>query len=121
MKLYIDDIRGAPDSSWTVARTVTEAIRYIAQYDFEVISLDHDISHYSNLDESDVDQEVRACDETFAAVAYYIGTKYLWHLENGLPIPKIILHTSNPVGGDAMAEILKDAGITCEKKYTGVV
>jgi hypothetical protein len=37
--------RNAPDESWTVARTITAAISAIATFHFDVISLDHDISH----------------------------------------------------------------------------
>ncbi len=111
MKLFVDDIRNAPDDSWHVARTVTEAIRAIARYDFDVISLDHDVSHQVGMGEL---SRPYPCGETFAAVAYYVAQKY-----TGQEHPTIILHTSNIVAGDEMAEILFTSGILCEKKYMG--
>ena len=116
-KLFVDDIRKAPDDSWHVVRTVTEAIRAIDRFEFDVISLDHDISHYENLDWDDCDQPVRECKETFAAVAYYIAAKYGFSTDSS-HTPKVILHTANSVGGDEMAYILATAMIVAEKKYT---
>ena len=119
MKLFVDDIRNAPDDTWHVARTALEAIRAIARYDFEVISLDHDISHQVSIG-SDLERPF-PCKETFASVAYYIEAKYGdmargWNDERRT-VPKIILHTSNQVAGDEMAALLSDFGV--EKKYMG--
>ncbi|MGD9649993.1 MAG: cyclic-phosphate processing receiver domain-containing protein [Dongiaceae bacterium] len=119
MKLFVDDIRNAPDDTWHVARTALEAIRAIARYDFEVISLDHDISHQIGMGEL---SRPFPCPETFASVAYYIVAKYLPYLKGdekwNVP-PKVILHTSNEVAGDEMAMLLGQAGIMVEKKYMG--
>ena len=118
MKLFVDDIRNAPDETWHVARTAIEAIRAIARYDFEVISLDHDISHQVHLDEL---SRPFPCAETFASVAYYITAKYRPYLnaEKSPQFPRVILHTSNQVAGDEMARILEEADINIEKKYMG--
>lgn len=121
MKLFVDDIRTPPDESWTLVRTVTEAIRAIARFDFEEISLDHDISH-----EVSIGNHVSRpfpCGETYAAVAYYIAAKYPCSPElrllNG-QAPKVTLHTSNEVAGDEMAKVLLEtANIVAEKKYMG--
>ncbi len=43
MKLFVDDVRDAPDESWTVARTAEEAIWMLARGGVEVLSLDHDL------------------------------------------------------------------------------
>lgn len=131
MKLYIDDIRYAPDESWTVIRTITEAIRCIAFWGNEIteISLDHDIS-----------AEVRVngvyrpfpTDETFAAVAYFIAEKW-WrdkamegmmtqeglHIARTITVPKITIHSANIVGCEAMALIIGRAGIPYEIKPMG--
>jgi hypothetical protein len=32
MKLYVDDIRSVPDESWMLAKSVTDAVRAIAQF-----------------------------------------------------------------------------------------
>jgi hypothetical protein len=50
MKLFIDDLRNAPDASWIVVRTVTGAIRALATMEVDIISLDHDISHQVSVD-----------------------------------------------------------------------
>lgn len=124
MKLWVDDIRNAPDESWAVARTVTSAIRAIAQFDCTEISLDHDISHQVAVGAL---SRPFPCEETFEAVAHYIAAKY-WHdkpISKELSVarlnlyPKITLHTSNPVGAEKMKSILKDVGIDCTIKLTG--
>lgn len=117
-RLFIDDIRKPPDDSWTVARTVSAAIKAIAMFDFDVISLDHDISHYENVDESDTDQNVYACLETFQPVAYFIGVLALSDLRNKWD-PKVIIHSSNIEGGLTMQVILQTYGINPELKPMG--
>jgi len=116
MRLWVDDIRPAPDSTWVVARTVTEAIRYLWRLDWDEVSLDHDISHYEVLDEADVEQKTYACHECFCAVAYYIAAK---PYSDDFRKPKVYLHTANPTGGDEMHSILAGSGIRAEKRYTG--
>lgn len=106
MKLFVDDIRPAPEG-WMQARTVTEAIRTLARFGNEItdISLDHDISIPVS-----VDGEYRPfpSPETFQAVAYYMLAH--WH-EDVYPkedTPKVIIHTANPVGGKELDLLLKD-------------
>lgn len=96
MKLFVDDIRECP-KGWTLARTVTEAIRILAQFDVDEVSLDHDICHKDNLPPG-VYQPL-ACGETFEAVAWYIRL-----MPNR---PKVGFHTANPIGEKKMREILK--------------
>lgn len=105
MKLFVDDIRRPYDDSWATARTVSEAIRLIAQYDFNEISLDHDIGH-----EVVVDMVWRAypCLETFEAVAWFIREKYKTKKDIS---PKIILHTGNRPAAEKMQNILGDSGL----------
>lgn len=45
MKLWVDDLRNPPDSTWTVARTSRDAIEVLSAVDPppEVMSLDHDL------------------------------------------------------------------------------
>ncbi len=114
MKLYIDDIRDAPDESWTLVRTISEAIRFIDRYSHEIkeISLDHDISY-----EVRIEGVYRPfpSPETYQPVAHFIAEKYLCRMlmqelpGNGLP-PwrdlKVTLHTANSVGAQNMKEIL---------------
>lgn len=116
MKLYVDDIRNAPDDSWNVARTATAAIRTIAQFDCTEISLDHDISHQVVVGKL---SRPYPCEETFEAVAWFIAAKYADCPMKKLP--KITLHTSNPVGADKMHSILGNSGIPSEIRLTGAV
>lgn len=104
MKLFVDDIRNAPDDTWTVARTVTSAINFISMFgnDVTVISLDHDISYpieFGGL--------VRPypSPESFQAVAHYIAE--YWSFD-GRTKPDVIIHSANPVGARSIHHILID-------------
>jgi|ERR1700733_3559638 len=126
--LFVDDIRNAPDESWTVARTITAAISAIATFDFDVISLDHDISHQVVMGGL---SRPYPCDETFTPVAQFIAQKYraltmrdAWLNESSkgdehpthhtTKLPRIIIHTSNPAGAVRMAGHLQ--GFDVERK-----
>ena len=76
MKLWVDDLRDAPDDSWTVARTSAEAIELLVKRGHECleVSLDHDLGG----------------DDTTRPVV-------LWMCENVYP-RDIHVHTANPVG-----------------------
>lgn len=95
-KLFVDDIRSAPDDSWSMARTVTTAISAIDAFDFEVIALDHDISHQLIMGEM---SRPYPCAETFVPVAQFIALKY----KDSEKKPKIIIHTANPAGAIRLA------------------
>lgn len=122
MKLWVDDYRDAPDSSWTEVRKVLPAIRLIATQNVEEISLDHDI-------------ENRPDDETFMPVAYFIGEKHYTSrqlttqfmesefcppeaaklMEARMHLyPKITIHSDNPIGAKEMIAVLKDYGIIAQ-------
>ena len=118
VKLWVDDIRDAPDDSWAVCRKPEEAIRFIARYmtDIQEISLDHDI-------------ENRPSDETFKVVAYFLGAMYHGqHMEahvryaedrtaastpdDFMWYPVVTIHSANPTGAKEIAAILeKDYGL----------
>lgn len=104
MKLWVDDIRNAPDNSWTVARTVTSAVNAIAQFGLQIkeISLDHDISHQVSIGTS-LDRPF-PCTETFTPVAWFIAFRYRGSFDAG--VPKIILHTANADGAEKMKAII---------------
>lgn len=103
MKLFVDDIRDAPDDTWHTVRTVTEAIRVIHNNTTKIkeVSLDHDISYPVNVNGL---SRPYPSPETFHAVAYYIATTY--SLFDSVYLPKIILHTANPLGAHQMADTL---------------
>ena len=95
MKLWIDDIRPAPDESWTVARTVTSAIECVSIFgdSIEEISFDHDISYQIQMGKL---SRPYPSPETFTAVAKYVYEYYKNHQLDTLPAIKI--HTANPTG-----------------------
>lgn len=109
MKLFVDDIRNAPDESWSVARTVDSAISFIAQFGHELteVSLDHDISHQVGMGEV---SRPYPCVETFTAVARYMAEYYEPDGPRFKKRPKITIHSSNPMGAKNMQYILKDLG-----------
>ena len=97
MKLYVDDLRACPEG-WQLARTVTDAIRVLAQFTVEEVSLDHDICHTVPGDNSIV--KPVACSETFEAVAWFIAS-----MPRSIR-PKVKYHTANPQGKSIMKGIL---------------
>jgi len=104
MKLWIDDIRNAPDDSWTVVRNVTSAIKAIAMFgdSIEAISFDHDISYQIQMGEV---SRPYPSPETFQAVAEYV---VLYYMKEKRILPLIKIHTANPTGAIALEKILKD-------------
>lgn len=109
MKLFVDDIRNAPDESWSVARTVDAAISFISQFGYKIeeISLDHDISHQIGMGEL---SRPFPCAETFTPVARYMAEKYRIDPEPFYKRPKVTIHSSNPMGAKNLQFILKDFG-----------
>lgn len=104
MKLFVDDWRVAPPG-WTTARTITEAIWYLSEYDFEVVSLDHDIESHCTI-KFPCDYGCGDKDgfkkETFFSVARYLA------LLPATRMPKrIYIHTANFGAGQQMEELLK--------------
>lgn len=92
MKLFVDDLR-TPWDGWVLARTITEAIRILATQVVDEVSLDHDIGCRL------ITGQEHSSNETFEPVARYLAIM-------GEKRPCIKFHTSNPVGGKKMAEII---------------
>lgn len=105
MKVWIDDIRDAPDDSWTEVRKVQPAIEFISRYWVEIdeISFDHDI-------------ENRPDDETFRPIAHYVGVRYEGMRNRGKPCPKLTIHSINPTGAIHIQDILSRYGLKSERK-----
>jgi hypothetical protein len=105
IKLYVDDLRPAP-VGWTLARTITQAIRILATQDVSEVSLDHDIVFRRNRrlpDES----------ETFEPVCRYIKLlntyfEYSFQIQGGITEPpmKVYCHSGNAVAYDKYSDIL---------------
>jgi hypothetical protein len=99
MKLFVDDLRIAPEG-WVVARTNTDAIDILHNYRVEEVSIDHDIKQtkYCGIDL-----------ETFLPVVYYIAI-----MDKAVRPKTIRIHTANPAGAMRMSSILNDASILCD-------
>lgn len=118
MKLYIDDIRSAPDDSWAICRTVTLAIKAIHIFGTEItdISFDHDISHQVSIGSGS--RPIQCC-ETFQSAAHFFGLMYegiqsrrVHGLEHVDPWPiSVTIHSANPVGAQELYNILKEYGL----------
>lgn len=92
MKLYLDDVRNAPDD-WIVARTAHEAIQLLEQNIFEVVSLDHDLGtdHYTKPNNG-YDVICWLEDQVF---------------NHGYPAPFVVVHTANPAAYRKMMQAAK--------------
>ena len=102
LKLFVDDIRNAPDDTWILERTITGAIRKLSMMQFDVVSLDHDISLAVKVG---LIYRPFPCDETYEPVARYLAL-----MPEDTKPKSIILHTANPPAAEKMAYILRHAG-----------
>ena len=99
MKLWIDDIRPAPEGLYWIARSVNEAKHFIQQFEngdfsslgkFELIDIDHDAGDYV----SDGGDYIKLLD---------------WLEETGRNY-SIRIHSMNPIGVENMRKIIKKNG-----------
>jgi hypothetical protein len=109
MRLFVDDIRQAPDATWMVARDVSSAINALTHFEFAVISLDHDISHQVVMGTM---SRPFQCSENFKAVAHFIVAQY--KITTRAPI--LVIHSSNPSGAKEMQGIFAEVGLTAPYK-----
>jgi hypothetical protein len=97
MKIWLDDKRTPPDSSWSCATTAQEAIRLLdAPGQVEFISLDHDLGDRG-------EPELTGYD-----VACYIESMAYIDELNAVPLFYSV-HTDNPVGREKIEMALKAA------------
>ena len=107
MKLWVDDIRN-PESfnkyaypdEWVWVKTITEAIRVLANQKVEVVSLDHDICH--DLPGGGPLIQPLVCPENYTAVAWYIAAMDI----DSRPA-QVFVHTANPAGSGEIHNILR--------------
>ena len=92
MKIYLDDIRDAPNEEWITVRTVSSLIALLCTQEghIEVLSLDHDLGEG---------------EKTGYDVLKWIEAQVFLH---GYEPPKnILIHTSNPAGRKNMEAAIK--------------
>ena len=95
MKLWLDDLRPAPEG-WVWVKTVAEAKKAIKANDVEVASLDHDLGGDPTKDK-DANNENGMC---------LMNWLELLHLEGRPRWPKcIIIHSVNPHASIQMFEV----------------
>lgn len=91
MKIFLDDIREAPDETWFVARTPLAAILFMMENeDIEILSLDHDLAY-----EHVVNNEVKE------VTGYDVIKKVEEWAHHGwwTRVPQsFAIHSANPVG-----------------------
>lgn len=119
MKLFIDDIRDAPEG-WVLARSISEAVNFIRRYALEIthISFDHDIS---------IPVKVNGfikpypSPDTFKVVAYFVLDSITDESYGIKEDVVLTTHSSNPVGRAEIVAIFDDIGIKCtETPYESV-
>jgi hypothetical protein len=108
-KLYLDDVRPAPDSSWTVVRSYDEFIKYMSENPVpDIISFDHDLAdeHYHD-------------PETWAKVKEH-GIDYTiyrektgldcvkWLVDNDIRLNRWQVHSMNPIGAENIRGLLSN-------------
>src|SRR5688572_14441802 len=97
MRLFIDDLRTAPEG-WVLTRTITEAIRILATQKVEEVSLDHDIVYVNERGEF----TGKCSQENYTPVAWFIR-----EMEEQDRPHTVYIHTANPDGATALTGILK--------------
>lgn len=89
MKLFLDDLRNAPDNSWVIVRNYYDCIDILTTGKVKVSSLDHDLG--TDLTGYDVAK----------AMMKYKTLSFDW------PVPKTLVHSCNLIGRDNIISCLK--------------
>lgn len=108
-KLYLDDIRKAPDETWTVVRNFEDFQRHFDEHGMpDVVSFDHDLGHGQAYTKPR-GKRVWIPRAEFEEIATgYDACK--WMLENyGMP-KDVRVHSMNPVGAERIRNLLAAAG-----------
>ena len=85
MKLYVDDVRDAPDG-WVLCREAAEALEFLEDGDIANLSLDHDLGEFSLFSGYDIAK---------------------WIVEHDTWPHHIYCHSMNPVGRENILALLE--------------
>jgi hypothetical protein len=104
----LDDVRNIPSPAWTLVRTLIEAKEFLESRNVENASLDHDLGPCPVCD------IVEECNEGLMIVTEGVCTHgrtgydlVIWMVETGhWPHNKPTVHSSNPVGAEAMRKTI---------------
>jgi hypothetical protein len=107
-KLYLDDIRTAPEG-WVLVTNYNELVAFITQHGLpEAISFDHDLAdeHHLGFTENVINYE------SYREKTGYDCAKWLFEycLTNQLPLPKWQVHSRSIVGARNIEKLLSSFG-----------
>jgi len=120
--IYLDDVRTPENEGWIVVRDYDEfagTVTLIGLENIELISLDHDLGdsampeYYSNvrpnytLDYNNVTEKT-GYDVCKFLVAHSMST--------GIPLPKVVVHSANPIGAANMMGYINNYYKNCGQK-----
>jgi len=105
MKLYLDDVRDTPEG-WERSYTAAECIERLAMGGVTVLSLDHDLAeeHYTSLE---VTEEWTCSLDARTGYAVVLWLEEQVRDNPTFAMPKVHLHTMNPVGREHMRKGLE--------------
>lgn len=110
MKLWLDDVRKAPEG-FVHVMTVGEAKKLLETGQVEFASLDHDLGACIKcLDGKTPEQWLEESNYQTMPHCTHVGTGYdlcLWMAETGnWPAEKPVVHSANPVGSERMRGVI---------------
>lgn len=127
MKIYLDDVRTPIEPGWTVVRDYWEFCKLVfatGLENIEAISLDHDLgdtamSEYYNNVKPNSTLDYRNIQEMTGMDC----CKYIVHrsMDTGIPLPKIVIHSANPVGAGNMLGYINNYLKNCKLPQTCVI
>lgn len=109
MKIFVDDIRDAPDRSWIIFRDMEIAVNFVIiallkHIHIECISLDHDMGMKSR------DVEYMSGYEFLIKLEEFFFRRYendlVNQLKSSVTPPEIIIHSANSVGRARMETVI---------------
>ncbi len=96
VKIFLDDVRNPPDSTWLIARNSAECIKLLKKHEGKIkeLSLDHDLGEF-----------VGCSERTGKVPLQWLEQRVIQ--DQDYPLPKVIfIHSANPVGKQGMELIL---------------
>ena len=112
-KLWLDDLRPVPDSTWDKVKNYNEFCAYILINGIpDVISFDHDLGreHYRDLFEG---KKKVLLEEGFIEKTGYDCAK--WLIKKELPVKEFYCHSANPIGKKNILNLLQNWKDYCDE------
>ncbi len=108
MKLWLDDIRDPPDSSWRLARTYHEAVVALAGGTVDVVSLDHDLGEGATYAHA---LNPGSCEPHDGRTGYDVACWIEEAVLSGRIAPlKMRCHSANPSGRARIQQVIDKLG-----------